>query len=103
MVTAGIRNTQPAFNYLQVFTSQVSSIAAQAETICSGPLGQAFGSGMTKYATDHNGTLDGYTRTQPNFMAVPLVKTFLEKILNLYRPKSLHQSLFIKGSRFYST
>lgn len=64
LVTAGIRNTQPAFNYSQVF-SQVSSIAAQAETICSGPLGQAFGAGMTKYATDHNGTLDGYTRTQP--------------------------------------
>ncbi|MBF9203494.1 alpha/beta fold hydrolase [Acinetobacter pittii] len=79
LVTAGIRNTQPAFNYSQVFTSQISSIAAQAETICSGPLGQAFGAGMTKYATDHNGTLDGYTRTQPNFMAVPLVKTFLEK------------------------
>ncbi|ADY82388.1 triacylglycerol lipase [Acinetobacter pittii PHEA-2] len=78
LVTAGIRNTQPAFNYSQVF-SQVSSIAAQAETICSGPLGQAFGAGMTKYATDHNGTLDGYTRTQPNFMAVQLVKTFLDK------------------------
>lgn len=57
----------------------MSSIAAQAETICSGPLGQAFGAGMTKYATDHNGTLDGYTRTQPNFMAVQLVKTFLDK------------------------
>ncbi|MEO4208806.1 alpha/beta hydrolase [Acinetobacter pittii] len=79
LVTAGIRNTQPAFNYSQIFTSQVSSIAAQAETICSGPLGQAFGAGMTKYATDHNGTLDGYTRTQPNFMAVQLVKTFLDK------------------------
>ncbi|QRQ12940.1 alpha/beta hydrolase [Acinetobacter pittii] len=79
LVTAGIRNTQPVFNYSQIFTSQVSSIAAQAETICSGPLGQAFGAGMTKYATDHNGTLDGYTRTQPNFMAVQLVKTFLDK------------------------
>lgn len=79
LVTAGIRNTQSAFNYSQVFTSQISSIAAQAETICSGPLGQAFGAGMTKYATDHNGTLDGYTRTQTNFMAVALVKNFLDK------------------------
>ncbi len=34
---------------------------------------------MTQYVTEHNGTLDGYTRTQPNFMAVPLVKTFLDK------------------------
>lgn len=79
LVTAGIRNTQPTFDYPQVFTPQISSIAQQAETICSGPLGQAFGAGMTQYVTEHNGTLDGYTRTQPNFMAVPLVKTFLEK------------------------
>ncbi|EHU3424552.1 alpha/beta fold hydrolase [Acinetobacter baumannii] len=79
LVTAGIRNTQPTFDYPQVFTPQISSIAQQAETICSGPLGQAFGAGRTQYVTEHNGTLDGYTRTQPNFMAVPLVKTFLDK------------------------
>ncbi|MCG6623639.1 alpha/beta fold hydrolase [Acinetobacter baumannii] len=79
LVTAGIRNTQPTFDYPQIFTPQISSIAQQAETICSGPLGQTFGAGMTQYATEHNGTLDGYTRTQPNFMAVPLVKTFLDK------------------------
>ncbi|MDC5428682.1 lipase family protein [Acinetobacter baumannii] len=79
LVTAGIRNTQPTFDYPQVFTPQISSIAQQAEIICSGPLGQAFGAGMTQYVTEHNGTLDGYTRTQPNFMAVPLVKTFLDK------------------------
>ncbi|MDC5289149.1 alpha/beta fold hydrolase [Acinetobacter baumannii] len=79
LVTAGIRNTQPTFDYPQVFTPQISSIAQQAETICSGPLGQAFGAGMTQYVTEHNGTLDGYTRTQPNFMAVPLVKTFLDE------------------------
>ncbi|XZU29717.1 alpha/beta hydrolase [Acinetobacter baumannii] len=79
LVTAGIRNTQPTFDYSQVFTPQISSIAQQAETICSVPLGQAFGAGMTQYVTEHNGTLDGYTRTQPNFMAVPLVKTFLDK------------------------
>ncbi len=79
LVTAGIRNTQPAFNYSQVFTSQISSIAAQAENLCSGPLYGAFYEGMSNYAKDHNGTLDGFTRTQPNFMAVPLVKMFLEK------------------------
>ena len=79
LVTAGIRNTQPAFNYSQVFTSQISSIAAQAENLCSGPLYGAFYEGMSNYAKDHNGTLDGFTRTQPNFMAVPLVKTFLDK------------------------
>ncbi|EHU2109422.1 alpha/beta hydrolase [Acinetobacter baumannii] len=79
LVTAGIRNTQPSFDYGQVFNSQISSIAAQAENLCSGPLYGAFYEGMSNYAKDHNGTLDGFTRTQPNFMAVPLVKTFLEK------------------------
>ncbi len=79
LVTAGIRNTQPSFDYGQVFNSQISSIAAQAENLCSGPLYGAFYEGMSNYAKDHNGTLDGFKRTQPNFMAVPLVKTFLEK------------------------
>ncbi|EKK13383.1 secretory lipase [Acinetobacter baumannii Naval-72] len=79
LVTAGIRNTQPSFDYGQVFTSQISSIAAQAENLCSGPLYGAFYEGMSNYVKDHNGTLDGFTRTQPNFMAVPLVKTFLDK------------------------
>ncbi|MDR8289292.1 alpha/beta hydrolase, partial [Acinetobacter baumannii] len=79
LVTAGIRNTQSSFDYGQVFTSQISSIAAQAENLCSGPLYGAFYEGMSNYAKDHNGTLVGFTRTQPNFMAVPLVKTFLEK------------------------
>ncbi|MEO9279903.1 alpha/beta fold hydrolase [Acinetobacter sp. WA-87] len=79
LVTAGIRNTQPSFDYGQVFTSQISGIAAQAENLCSGPLYEAFHKGMSNYADNNNGTLNGYTRTQPNFMAVPLVKTFLEK------------------------
>ncbi|EYD48036.1 prolyl oligopeptidase family protein [Acinetobacter baumannii 25493_5] len=79
LVTACIRNTQPSFDYGQVFTSQISSIAAQVENLCSGPLYGAFYKGMSNYAKDHNGTLDGFIRTQPNFMAVPLVKTFLEK------------------------
>ncbi len=34
---------------------------------------------MQVYIATHGETLDGYTRTQPNFMAVPLVKTFLDK------------------------
>lgn len=79
LVTAGIRNTQPSFNYSQVFTSQTESTAQQAETICAGPLAQALVVNMQTYAATHGGTLDGFTRTQPNFMAVPLVKTFLDK------------------------
>lgn len=79
LVTAGIRNTQPSFNYSQVFTSQTESTAQQAETICAGPLAQALAVNMQTYAATHGGTLDGFTRTQPNFMAVPVVKTFLDK------------------------
>ncbi|HBU86365.1 alpha/beta fold hydrolase [Acinetobacter oleivorans] len=79
LVTAGIRNTQPSFNYSQVFTSQTESTAQQAETICAGPLAQALAVNMQTYVATHGGTLDGFTRTQPNFMAVPLVKTFLDK------------------------
>ncbi|WP_151766944.1 alpha/beta hydrolase [Acinetobacter oleivorans] len=79
LVTAGIRNTQPSFNYSQVFTSQTESTAQQAETICAGPLAQALAVNMQTYAATHGGTLDGFTRTQPNFIAVPLVKTFLDK------------------------
>jgi len=79
LVTAGLRNTQPSFNYSQVFTSQTESTAQQAETICAGPLAQALVVNMQTYAATHAGTLDGFTRTQPNFMAVPLVKTFLDK------------------------
>lgn len=79
LVTAGIRNTQPSFDYGQVFTSQISSIAAQAENLCAGPLEDAFTKAMDDYEKANGGTLDGFTRTQPNFMAVPLVKTFLEK------------------------
>jgi len=79
LVTAGIRNTQPSFNYSQVFTSQTASTAQQAETICAGPLAQAFVANMQTYAGTHGGTLDGYTRTQTNFMGVPIVKTFLDK------------------------
>lgn len=79
LVTAGIRNTQPSFNYSQVFTSQTENTAQQAETICAGPLAQALAVNMQTYAATHGGTLDGFTRTQPNFMTVPLVKTFLDK------------------------
>lgn len=97
LVTAGIRNTQPSFDYGQVFTSQISSIAAQAENLCSGPLYGAFYEGMSNYAKDHNGTLDGFTRTQPNFMAVPLVKTFLDKDLQPLQVKVTTPIIIYQG------
>ena len=79
LVTAGIRNAQPSFDYSQVFTSQTASTAQQAETICAGPLAQTFVVNMQTYAATHGGTLEGYKRTETNFMGVPIVKTFLDK------------------------
>ncbi|HGF9104667.1 TPA: alpha/beta hydrolase, partial [Acinetobacter baumannii] len=46
---------------------------------CYEPLLGDFSATMQVYIATHGETLDGYTRTQPNFMAVPLVKTFLDK------------------------
>ncbi|MDU5499457.1 MAG: alpha/beta hydrolase, partial [Acinetobacter baumannii] len=54
-------------------------IAQGAEGFCYEPLLGDFSATMQVYIATHGETLDGYTRTQPNFMAVPLVKTFLDK------------------------
>ncbi|MFE1727018.1 alpha/beta hydrolase family protein, partial [Acinetobacter baumannii] len=78
LVVAGIRNTHPDFNYLQVFTESTARIAQGAEGFCYEPLLGDFSATMQVYIATHGETLDGYTRTQPNFMAVPLVKTFLD-------------------------
>jgi alpha-beta hydrolase superfamily lysophospholipase len=79
LVVAGIRNTHPDFDYRQVFTESISRIAQEAEGFCYEPLAANFNATMQVYIATHGETLDGYMRTQPNFMAVPLVKTFLEK------------------------
>ncbi|MFV5646606.1 alpha/beta fold hydrolase, partial [Acinetobacter baumannii] len=79
LVVAGIRNTHPDFNYVQVFTESTARIAQDAEGFCYEPLLADFNATMQVYIATHGETLDGYMRTQPNFMAVPLVKTFLEK------------------------
>ncbi|HDI2818618.1 TPA: alpha/beta fold hydrolase [Acinetobacter baumannii] len=79
LVVAGIRNTHLDFNYLQVFTESTARIAQGAEGFCYEPLLGDFSATMQVYIATHGETLDGYTRTQPNFMAVPLVKTFLDK------------------------
>ncbi len=79
LVVAGIRNTHPDFHYVQVFTESTARIAQDAEGFCYEPLLADFNATMQVYIATHGETLDGYMRTQPNFMAVPLVKTFLEK------------------------
>ncbi|EXB46778.1 alpha/beta hydrolase family protein [Acinetobacter sp. 1000160] len=78
LITAGLRNLEPSFSYTNVFQSPTDGIANNAETDCFDVLGKKFGAAMQKYALS-NGNLTNYPRTQTNFMAVPLVKTFLEK------------------------
>lgn len=59
---------------------------------------------MQVYIATHGETLDGYTRTQPNFMAVPLVKTFLDKDSQPLQVKSYDTNHYLSGfSRFDST
>nr|ESK57818.1 hypothetical protein F987_00020 [Acinetobacter gyllenbergii NIPH 230] len=78
LITAGLRNLEPSFNYANVFKTPTDLIAKQAESDCYDVLGQKFGAAMQDYASKNNNSLTNYPRTQTNFMAVPLVKTFLE-------------------------
>ncbi|MEB3790613.1 alpha/beta hydrolase family protein [Acinetobacter sp. IK40] len=79
LITAGLRNLEPSFSYSNVFQSPTDKIANYAETDCYDVLGKKFGAAMLDYAGKNNNSLTNYPRTQTNFMAVPLVKTFLEK------------------------
>ncbi|ERS04047.1 secretory lipase [Acinetobacter sp. COS3] len=77
LITAGLRNLQPTFNYSNVFKSPTDLIASNAESDCYDVLGGKFAAAMQTYA-GQNGNLTNYPRTQENFMLLPLVKTFLE-------------------------
>lgn len=78
LITAGLRNPNPQLQYSQVFKSPTDLIAMRAESKCYDLLGEDFGNAMGLYAYDHLGSLDGYPRTQPNFMTdIPVVNTFL--------------------------
>ena len=76
LITAGLRNLQPTFNYSNVFKSPTDLIASNAESDCYDVLGGKFAAAMQTYA-GQNGNLTNYPRTQENFMLLPLVKTFL--------------------------
>ncbi|MCH7315840.1 alpha/beta fold hydrolase [Acinetobacter sp. ANC 3882] len=81
LITAGLRNSTSVLTYRDVFKVPTDDIASKAESLCAGGnqgLGQAFVQGMGIYAASHNNSLDGYPRTQTNFMGLSVVKTFLE-------------------------
>ncbi|AVH48954.1 alpha/beta hydrolase [Acinetobacter sp. SWBY1] len=77
LITAGLRNTAPTLQYSEIFATPTDQLAALAETDCYETLGQKLAQPMIGYAQTY-GTLDGYQRTQPNFMTtIPEVKDFL--------------------------
>ena len=75
LITAGMQGQSSPPTYAQVFEPNAAAIAAQAETICSEPLGIDFGTQMGTAAVLTN-SLAGYL-TQSNFMQVPAISTFL--------------------------
>lgn len=78
LIVAGLRNPNPNLQYSQVFQNPTDDIAKNAESDCYEVLGGKFGNEMGIYLNDKK-TLEGYPRTQANFMSIPVVKTFLEK------------------------
>ena len=79
LITAGLRNPNPDFKYTQVFKDPTAQIAqTYAETECSGDIGNAFAGSMGLYAQS-TGSLNGYGRTQDNFLNIPVVKNFTSK------------------------
>lgn len=98
LITAGIRNLQPTFNYINVFKSPTDEIASRAELDCYDQVGQKFGAAMQTYAFT-NGSLANYPRTQTNFMAIPLVKTFLENDSQPAQVKLSQPALIYQGGK----
>lgn len=77
LITAGLRNTAPTLQYSEIFATPTDQLAALAESDCYETLGQKLAQPMIGYAQTY-GTLDGYQRTQSNFMTtIPEVKDFL--------------------------
>lgn len=78
LITAGLRNQNPNLQYFQVFKTPTNQIAEKAESDCYTVLGNKFGAAMGEYALLNNYSIEGFPRTQSNFMEnIPEVKDFL--------------------------
>lgn len=77
LITAGLRNKNPQLTFSQVFKSPTDTLAASADSLCSGDVGLTLGGGMMKYASENGYSLEGYPRTQSNFLELSAVSTFL--------------------------
>ena len=77
LIAAGLKNTAPTLQYSEIFVPPTDQLAAQAESICYETLGGSVAQSMLTHVKTSE-TLDGYPRTQPNFMTtIPEVKDFL--------------------------
>lgn len=77
LITAGLQTSNPSLKFSDIFKSPTDKIAETANTVCYTQLGQSLGAAMGVYASQNAGSLDGYPRTQSNFMALPAVSKFL--------------------------
>lgn len=79
LIVAGMQGHQNSVTYNQVFQNDTAKIAPIAETECSSTVGLALGNEMGIYAAGAGqGSLNGYGRTQTEFMSIPVINTFLQ-------------------------
>lgn len=98
LIVAGMQGHDISVNYAQVFKSDTAALAPIAESECAKTVGDALGTGMGQYAFTHNNSLNGYGRTQDNFMAVPQIRTFLEKDSQPLRKKVSTPVIIYQGT-----
>lgn len=97
LITAGLRNKNPSLSYQQVFKSPTDGIAALADTECSDVLGATLGAAMGQYAAGNEWSIDGYPRTQPNFLSLPDVSQFLSKDSQPLQVKVIQPVIIYQG------
>jgi len=98
LIVAGMQGHAISVNYAQVFKNDTAAIAPIAESECAKTVGDALGNGMGQYAFFHNNSLNGYGRTQDDFMMVPQIRTFLEKDSQPLRKKVSTPVIIYQGT-----
>ena len=77
LIVAGMQGYANPASYDQVFQPDSAAVAPIAATKCANELGGAFATSMGGYVQNNGGSIAGYGLTQPNFMQVPAIATFI--------------------------
>ncbi len=77
LATAGVRASNPTFEYSQIFDARGLAFATQAETICAPQLGNAFGADIQNYLLA-GGSATAYPGIKANFAENTIVDSFLK-------------------------